>query len=172
MSLSSSVCASFSCHFCSFFSFFSCCNWLSHKVKVINAVLSLVASASDSEWHSPNYHKRTPPCWPMIASHSMWLCLSTHIYGHTHMHMDLRWKDHRKQHEMFSAHTVSWRPPIICHDDSITKTIFINSTTICLGFNWESEQVLAVHQIGGLDAYFKWSDMNSRGSPQWLCCAY
>lgn len=40
------------------------------------------------------------------------------------------------------------------------------------GFNWESEQVLAVHQIGGLDGYFKWSDMNSRGSPSWLCCAY
>ena len=32
------------------------------------------------------------------------------------------------------------------------------------GFNWESEQVLAVHQIGGLDGYFEWSDMNSRGS--------
>lgn len=30
------------------------------------------------------------------------------------------------------------------------------------GFNWESEQVLAVHQIGGLDGYFKWSDMNYR----------
>lgn len=40
------------------------------------------------------------------------------------------------------------------------------------GFNWESEQVLAVHQIGGLDGYFKWSDTNSRGSPMWLCCAY
>lgn len=32
------------------------------------------------------------------------------------------------------------------------------------GFNCESEQVLAVHQIGGFDSYFKWYDMNSRGS--------
>lgn len=40
------------------------------------------------------------------------------------------------------------------------------------GFNWESEQVLAVHQIGGLDGYFEWSDMNSMGSLPWLCCAY
>lgn len=39
------------------------------------------------------------------------------------------------------------------------------------GFNWESEQVLAVHQIGGLDGYFKWPDMNYRKEP-WLCCAY
>lgn len=39
------------------------------------------------------------------------------------------------------------------------------------GFNWESEQVLAVHQIGGLDGYFKWPDMNYRREP-WLCCAY
>lgn len=39
------------------------------------------------------------------------------------------------------------------------------------GFNWESEQVLAVHQIGGLNGYFKWPDMNYRREP-WLCCAY
>lgn len=39
------------------------------------------------------------------------------------------------------------------------------------GFNWESEQVLAVHQIGGLDGYFKWPDMNYRREPR-LCCAY
>lgn len=32
------------------------------------------------------------------------------------------------------------------------------------GFNWDSERVLAPHQMGRLDGYFKWSDMNSRGS--------
>lgn len=32
------------------------------------------------------------------------------------------------------------------------------------GFNWDSERVLALHQIGWLDGYFKWPDMNSRGS--------
>lgn len=55
VSLSSSLCGSFSTLFPSL----SCCNWLYHEMKVTNAVLSLVVSASDWVQHSPNYQKNT-----------------------------------------------------------------------------------------------------------------
>lgn len=63
------------------------------------------------------------------------------------------------------------------HPLHVTMTVALKHSLLTAeqpawGFNWECEQVLAVHQIGGLDGYFEWSDMNSRGSPLWLCCAY
>lgn len=65
------------------------------------------------------------------------------------------------------------RVPIVCHNDcsSLIHSL-LTAEQPAGGFNWESEQVLAVYQIGGLDGYFEWSDMNSRGSSPWLCCAY
>lgn len=62
------------------------------------------------------------------------------------------------------------------HPLYVTMTValehsLLTGEQLAWGFNWKSEQVLAVHQIGGL-GYFEWSDMNSRGSPLWLCCAY
>lgn len=68
-----------------FFSSFSCCNWLYYEMKVINAVLSLAVSTSDWAQQSPNYHRRTHQCWPTIPSHSMQLCLCTHVWRRTHI---------------------------------------------------------------------------------------
>lgn len=74
---------------------------------------------------------------------------------------------------MLQGQTLSWHQPITCHNDSSPHThSLLTAQQAAWGFNWESEQVLAVHQIRGLDGYFEWSDMNSRGSPMWLCCAY
>lgn len=140
---------------------FSCCKWLYYEMKVINAVLSLAVSASDWAQQSPNYQRRTHQCWPTIPSHSMQLCLCT--WRHTGI--DFRLKKRSPQT------TRKWSQPTQAgvYPLYVTMTVALIHSSLtgeqpAWGFNWESEQVLAVHQIGGLDGYFKWSNMNSRGS--------
>lgn len=82
-------------------------------------------------------HIRADPQYPLIACS----CVCAHMYAGTHtLISDKKGKKKKKtggpakQHEMLSAHTVSWRGPIICHNDSSPNTFLINRRTTCLGF--------------------------------------
>ena len=74
-------------------------------------------------------HIGADPQYPLIACS----CVCAHMYEGTHTLISDK-KEARKQHEMLSAHTVSWRLPIICHNDSSPNTFLINRRTTCLGF--------------------------------------
>lgn len=157
--------------FVSFFSLsFSCCNWLYYEMKVINVVLSLAVSVSDWAQQSPNYHRRTHQRWPTIPSQSMQWCLCTHVWRHTHW-FQIKKKPTNNMKCSEPTQLAGVYPLYVTTTVALIHSLLTGEQP-AWGFNWESEQVLAVHQIAELDGYFKWSDMNSRGSPPWLCCAY
>lgn len=119
-------------------------------------------------------HIRADPQYPLIACS----CVCAHMYAGTHALISDK-KGKKKKKGGRRNNMKCSQPTQIAGVDPlyVTMTVALIHSLLtgeqpAWGFNWESEQVLAVHQIGGLDGYFKWSDMNSRGSPPWLCCAY
>lgn len=167
---------------CFFFS--SNWNWLSYEMNMINASPSPPAAASDWAQRSPNYQRGTHQRWPAAASLAgSWAraCALAHVHpASTHWFWMRRGKKKEEKKGGRSSQT-TWKwsqPPTHAGASALRVTMTVALMRCSLageqparGFNWESEQVLAVHQIGGLDGYFKWPDMNYRREP-WLCCAY
>lgn len=136
-SLSSSLCNLFSSLFHSFFS-------PSPLHVVIGFIMKWRLSMLCFHWRSARLighsrvliiteeHIRDDPQYPLIACS----CVCAHMYAGTHALISDKKGEKKpaKQHEMLSAHTVSWRGPIICHNDSSPNTFLINRRTTCLGF--------------------------------------